>query len=463
MNSKYQKFFIALFILSLSLRLGLTLVNREANDDHMEVIRLILTTHQLPSLADCRECFHPKLFYVTAVILLQGLGIYDNNAQILFVQFVNFLAGAITLALAWKFIREFPSKNEHIKLIAFALVALNPKLIAINSQISNDSFVILFCTLALFFTYRFLKNPGRNLFWPIVVFILLAVSTKLTGWITFIAIFLSFLLTAWAEKEKRNAILVYAPISLICVLLLTTLNPLSQFISNYQEYGSPTPNSKGSLPLPEFFKQTPTYKKYYYRPGIVSIQDGFLTFKLSDLLEYPLATNEQLNYPAHRTSFWTVLYADTHSLHFQNWPKSWQTTDTEGFNLSRGLLILALLPTLIFIAGFFLEIIIFLKGIFKRDIRATGNGLFLATHSGYILFLLLCALLFRDYAFIKLIYMLPGLLAFIWLFLRGAKMTFNQSRWITIPAYGAIVALLILYVLDVTTMIVHLYSINVQL
>jgi len=463
MNSKYQKFFIALFILSLSLRLGLTLVNREANDNHMEVIRPILTTQQLPDKNDCRECFQPKLFYVTSAMLLQGFGIRDNNAQVVFVQFINFLAGAITLALAWKFIQEFPSENDHVKLIAFALVALNPKFIAINSQATNDTFVILFCTLALFFTYRFLKKPGRNLFWPIILFILLAISTKANGWVAFAAIFICFLLTAWTQAHKKNNALVYASVFLVGVILFTILNPLSQFVSNYQNFGSPVVNNREKVPLPDFFKETYSYKKYYFRPGIVSIQDGFLTFKFIDLLQYPLTINDQFIYPPHRTSFWTILYADTHSLHFQNWPKSWQTTGTEGFNLSRGLLILGLLPTLIFIAGFFLEIVIFLKGIFKRDIRATGNGLFLAIHIGYILFLFLYALLFRDFAFIKLIFILPGLLAFIWLFMRGAEKTFNQSRWITVPAYGAIAALLILYVLDVTTMIVHLYSLNIQL
>lgn len=469
MSPKTSKLFIAIFILALLLRMGLTLVNREAIDDHMEVVRLILSTQQLPSLADCRECFHPKLFYASAAALLGLLGIHDNNAQMVLVQLVNFLAGAITLVFAWKLIEEFPSRNDIVKLITFALLALNPKLIAVNSQATNDSFVILFCTAALFFAWRFLQRPGRMLFGTVVLFLLLAVSTKTTGWIAFAAIFLAFLLAAWAKKEQRKTFLFYVSFMTVCVLALTTFDPLSQFISNFQTYGSPITNTRPAMPMPDFFKQTTSYKGYYFRPGIVSIQDGFLTFKITDLLQYPLVgteKNDVASYPPQRTSFWTLLYADSQSLHFQNWPRSWETSGTQGFDLSRGIFILGLLPVFIFIVGFFLETFIFLRGLFSHDLHSAYHGLWLAAASGCILFLLLFALLFRDFSFIKFVYILPGLPAFAWLFLRGAEGIYgylSRSRWAVLLFNSAIVALLTLYVLDVTSLIIQLYQINIQL
>ena len=469
MNPKYRNLFIAIFILSLALRLGLTLVNREAIDNHMEAVRLILSTHQLPSLIDCRECFHPKLFYASAAALLGLLGIYDNNAQVVLVQLVNCLAGAITLVFAWKLIEEFPSKNDIVKLTTFALLALNPKLIAVNSQATNDSFLILFCTAALFFAWRFLQKPGRMLFGAVVLILLLAVSTKTTGWIAFAAIFLALLLAAWAKGEQRKTFLFYVSMMTVGVLALTTIDPLSQFISNYQKYGSPITNTRPAMPMPAFFKQISSYKGYYFRPGIVSIQDGFLTFKFIDLLRYPLIgteTNDIASYPPQRTSFWTLLYADSQSLHFQNWPRSWETSGLQGFDLSRGIFILGLLPAFIFIVGFFLEIFIFLRSFFSHDLRnADDHGLWLAATCGYILFLLLFALLFRDFSFIKFVYILPGLPAFAWVFLRGAEKVYGylaRSRWATVLVYGAIVALLALYVLDVTTLILQLNPINIH-
>lgn len=464
-NQKYQFIFIIIAVLAMILRLGLALVNREANDNHMEAVRMIMETYQLPSMFECRECFHPKLFYVTAAELLQGLGVSDPNTQILVIQLLNVVAGALTLAVIYKFIQAYPSDNELLKLAAFALVALNPKFIAINSQASNDSFAILFSTLALYFTYHYLKGPSRKHFWLLVFFSLLAVSTKVTSWIAFTAISLSFLLALCVQAEKISRKLAYLALLLVSVLTLTTLNPLSQFVTNTQKFGSPIVTRDKPLPLPGIFQQTAHYKDYHFRPGIVSIQDGFFTFKLADLLNYPLTSNEEYGYPPQRTSFWTMLYADAHSLHFQNWPASWQTKGGENFTVSRGIFLLALLPTLIFIAGFLLELFTFLKALFTRDtpkIRSLSNALFLLASVGYVAFLMLITLLYRDFAFIKLAYILPGSLAFIWLFLRGAEWLvsrFHRSQWLLI---GWVTALSAFYIWDVCSMILQLYLINIR-
>ena len=53
-------------VVAVLLRLSLAVVNHEANDDHMQVIRIIRATGQLPLKPDCGECFQPKLFHATA-------------------------------------------------------------------------------------------------------------------------------------------------------------------------------------------------------------------------------------------------------------------------------------------------------------------------------------------------------------------------------------------------------------
>jgi hypothetical protein len=464
-SQKYKIFFIIILAFALSLRLGIALTNLEANDDHMLVVRMILETHQLPVMFECRECFHPKLFYVTVAALLQIFKITDLKQQLVFAQLLNFLAGGLTLAIIARFIKEYPYENGIMKLSVFMLIALNPKMIAINSQASNDTFAILFATLALFSTYRFFKNPGLKYLGLVILFILLGVSTKVTSWIVFIAIFLGFLLNLWVQEEKLGRKLAYVLILPVAVLLITTLNPLSQFVTNIQKFGTPIVSRDTRLPLPSVFEQTTHYKNYYFRPGIVSIRDGFFTFKLADILKYPLTTNGEYNYPPQRTSFWTMLYADTFSLHFQNWPKSWETKGDENFNISRGIFILALIPTFIFSIGFLLESFNVLKSLFRHErdkIRATGNALFLLTSGGYIAFLILAALLYRDFAFIKLAYILPGLLAFTWLFLRGAELLlgrFPRFKWLFI---GWTTILSVLYVCDVLTMAQQLFLTNIH-
>jgi hypothetical protein len=467
-GQKYQFIWMAIFAVALALRFGLALVNREANDDHLEAVRLILKTGQLPVMGACRECFHPKLYYITAAALLQGFDLQEVEAQTILLQILNLYAGALTLAVVYRFIKNDPSEHEPVKLLAFALIALNPKLIAIHSQVSNDTFVILFSTLTLFWTERFLKKPARGTFALLVLFCLLTVATKATGWIIFLAVFLSLLAASSLGAEKKR-LAGYTALFLTLTLGLTALNPLAQFGTNYQKFGAPIVTRDKQLPLPGFFQPTSHYKDYHFRPGIVSIQDGFFTFKLIDLLKVPLIPNGQYNYPPTRTSFWTMLYADAHSLHFQNWPVSWGSQDEANFTVSRGIFVLALLPTLIFAAGFLLAIIRWVKTLVskKRENLATaGDSLFLLTGGGCLAFLLLAALLYRDFAFIKLVYILPGLLAFAWLFLRGAdrlfalfSARFRPGRWLL---SGWVGLLLGFYVWDVLAMISQLYTANIH-
>jgi len=466
-SQKYQIILVILIIAALALRLGLALVNREANDDHMEVIRIIMTTGQIPVMYECRECFHPKLFYVIAAGLLKVLPVLELNTQIVFVQLLNFVVGVATLAVVYKFIKEYPSVNETLKLVVFGFVALNPKLIAIHSQASNDTFVIFFGIVALYLTYHFFKTPGRKLFAGIVLVLLLAVSTKVMGWITFAAIFMAFLLAILMGNGNRKNMTVYALLILVTVIVFSILNPLSQMVTNYQKFGTPFANTRSPLPLPSVFHQTFKYKEHYFRPGIVSIHDGFFTFKFADLLNFPLITNEPDQFPPHRTSFWTMLYADTHSLHFQNWPPSWQTKADENFTTSRGIFVLALLPTLILIAGFLREIWDLLKALMKWNkskIHSMSNGLFLVAFVGNLAFLMSAALLFRDFAFIKLIYIFPALLAFAWLFLRGMEVVWMpmQTRpGLQILLVGWMSLLFGFYIWDVLSLIFQLYSTNI--
>jgi Dolichyl-phosphate-mannose-protein mannosyltransferase len=453
-KDRYYWAFISIFLIALLLRLLLALFNRQANDDHMLVVQLMMSTGRLPVVFDCHECFQPKLFYAAAEVFFRVFHINTLGPQILFMQLFNVMIGIITLDLLWRFIREYPGGNEKLKLLVFALIALNPKFVAINAQASNDSLVILFCSLAVYFSIRFYKNLDWKFFALVVLFSLLAVSTKANGWIVVIAIFLSFLVIAWARRSKQK--LIYAPLFLVMVFTVSVVNPLTQFVTNYREFGSFITKNEESLPLPPLFPQPETYQGDQFRPGILSIQDGFFSFKLIDLLKDPIITNGQNDYPPQRTSFWTMLYADSNSLHFQFWPPDWQTRDETIFNIGRGIFVLALFPALIFIAGFLLEMFIFWKNLMGRNQPETSALIFL-TGAGYLAFLLLAALLYRDYSFVKMIYILPGLLAFTWLFLRGAEKL--VKHW---PSYAALILLLGFYLADIVSMIHQLFTLAVH-
>lgn len=212
-------------------------------------------------------------------------------------------------------------------------------------------------------------------------------------------------------------------------------------------------------PWPNFF-----YKTEVARPGILSIYDGLFTFKFFDLLEYPLIDSGDEISPV-RTSLWTLLYGRSHSIHFNNYPLSWSTADEKGFTLTRAIFILALLPTFLLLLGLLLETLVILKSIFKRDnalASAAHYGLASITFVGYICFIILYALLYRDFSVMKVIFIYPALLCFPVFFLRAGeffeKHFKNNFHWL-VPIFIAwIVALLGLYTADIITMIQLIHS-----
>lgn len=247
--------YLILFLLSISLRLALSLVNREANDDHMQVVNLILQTGKLPQEYDCWECFQPKLFHFTVAMVLQGSGLADADLsiKILVAQLINFLAGVITLAVVWKFIIEIPVINEKLRLVSFALVALNPKLIGISSQATNDAFAILFSTFALYFTYVFLGKQKIVTFILMLLFALLGISSKTNTLMTASAILMALCIKTWVQADHRIKALGYTLTFLFSLLVLVMINPLTQYISNYRDHGSPVVLKYRTCALPAFF------------------------------------------------------------------------------------------------------------------------------------------------------------------------------------------------------------------
>src|SRR5271157_5800068 len=145
-SSRFSLFaYSIIFLISLSLRVSLALVNREADDNHMFPVRNIMLTNSLPTKAAGGESFQPKLYHYTVARLakLEGINPWNKNGLMLMGQLINFIAGLIIVLVAFMLIKYFPVGNEKLKLLTFGLVALSPSLIRINSQASNDTFVIL--------------------------------------------------------------------------------------------------------------------------------------------------------------------------------------------------------------------------------------------------------------------------------------------------------------------------------
>ncbi len=152
-----SRFARSAIVLGVALRLALAWVNGEANDDHMPVIRTIEFEHRFPTVHEEWESFQPKLYHTTVAIVLGTLGVESSTAQVRIAQLIGCLAGLATLVIAVRFFRRSPLSPQ-AQTGAIAFMSLNPALIGINGQATNDSFVILFGTLALTAGVNFFRD-----------------------------------------------------------------------------------------------------------------------------------------------------------------------------------------------------------------------------------------------------------------------------------------------------------------
>ena len=79
------------------LRVYLALVNTEANDDHLTIIRIIAQQHRLPRLRDAWEGFQPKLYHVPVAVLWNLSPWQSPTVQLRIAQLVACAAGIATL------------------------------------------------------------------------------------------------------------------------------------------------------------------------------------------------------------------------------------------------------------------------------------------------------------------------------------------------------------------------------
>ena len=437
----------------------MAMVNREANDDHLQVVSMMMQQKRLPGTGECRECFQPKLFHysVSLIFRILGVGANDKVSQTIIAQLFNAFLGVVFILVIWAFLNVLPIGKEPLKLVAFSLVAFNPSLIGINAQATNDTPAILLSALAIYFIWLFLRQEKGIQLLAGILFVSLGVATKTNVFVTAFAILFALFVKAFSKRQ--SATLYSAALFLPSILVLSFLNPLTQYVTNYQNSGSIVGINMPPQPFPSFFE-----KSYINRPGIVSIQDGIFSFKFRDLMKYPYLTNGVEGYPAHRTSLWTQLYARANSVHFDNWPKSWRTEGTENFLLPRAVFVLALLPAVMFLFGAGISLKDSVTAIFKNlpgSLYATDYGLFDTLFWSYLAFIILYAFRFRDFSVMKTVFIYPAMLAFLVLFIKAGdaiqRLT-KENKWFIATLSSVVAVLVILYSLDIYTLSKHLYS-----
>ena len=171
------------------------------------------------------------------------------------------------------------------------------------------------------------------------------------------------------------------------------------------------------------------------RPGITSIVNGFLTFRVVSMLEDPLLetearTPEAGTFPRHRTSLWSLLYGGAHSVHYAYYPPAWRVPQGLAERVVRTIVLLALLPTMVLVIGL-------VRGALyaaRQTLRAvrhpdwSADVLLILTAGGYLAFVALYGYRYRDFATMKAIFICPAALALLTSFARELERPGGQGR-----------------------------------
>jgi hypothetical protein len=457
MSNPFPRLTLLVFLLAVGLRIMLAMLNLESNDSHFEVIEIIMRENRLPGGRDAWEGFQPKLFHLAAAGLLRLIPLPFWASRIHLTQLLNAFAGSITIGYILLFLRRQPF-SEKTRFWAFSLVALNPKLIGINAQVTNDSFVILFSTLAIYFAARYFQKGAARHYLLMTLFAICAGISKGNGLVLFMVLLGTWIvqLAFWIRRPALEIVKRIAlPLNFFILCYLPLVAFFGQYGANYVQEGTPFGINIEPQPFPHIFEKT-----YVNRPGVTSIADSYFTFRWIDLLKTPyISTQGSEAYPRHRTSLWTQVYARANSLHFDQWPLSWQTQDAWIINIGRVIFVLALVPAGLFLLGLLRRVSSLRKPSFLSEADYLAIMLHCLALAGYIAFLVIYTLRYRDFATMKAIFIFPALISmtfFLGSGLNRLPRSLRRFSWLPALVDACLAVLLCLYTADVISLLIQL-------
>jgi len=302
------------------LRVALTIVTppERAYDDHYEPVVHILEQHELPSAADCWECYQPPAYYVVSAgfcsisePLAAALGVAPTEIERIgrhTLQTVSLVAGCVTLWFCLLIFRRVLPDARH-EALALALVAFLPRHIYMSAMATNDAFTYLVASAAIWAALRAHASHWQTK-WCIAAGALagLAVLSKGYGWVTVVALLLGVWWHTWTRSAvgvARSKPTISRPLAMIlCSALAVAVWPAAR---NVWIYGRPLVDNFDLHDSPMRFQP----------PGAVR-KTEFFSLRLPALWAHPWVHTSQLR------SFPTELYART-----------W--FDYEGFKTTLGL------------------------------------------------------------------------------------------------------------------------------
>lgn len=443
-------FVFIILIVSFTLRLTLAFLNTDANDNHIDVISWILDKHELPEKNDCWSCYQPKLYYILCASMIKLFHVNQLINRIIASQIINAIFGLFTLILCWKFIKK-QDVEASVKIITFAFFAFNPCLTAVNIQGTNDTLSIFFGVAAVYLTDAFFREQKNKTLIYLTIVLIGAPLSKASGLLLFFIVAFFFIVKFLAVDFPEKQIL--KKHFLIILLSFILIVPFAGgYYSSYKKYNSLALSTWNNDAPPHFFTPSPVE-----RPGVISMFDSWFTFRYLNMVDRPYINNGKEDYPVHRTSLWSQLYGRTLFLHFDQWPANWATHKSFIITVGKLLLGLGIVPLILLILGFLKNSVVFVKGFVvnkKSYLSKSNNWLHLIIMIGFLSASVKYSYDHRDYSAMKSIYIFPGIISFIKIFMDGYN--FLTSKLLTQIVSVLLIVITFLSITDIGYLIFQL-------
>lgn len=395
-------------------------VNYKSNDDHVEVVQRIINGESI-NRYDCWECFQPGLMYNIHAGIAKLFGHSNRgwiNAQL---QWQNVFFSLLGLFILFVWLKN-KNISPHFSLLIMSFWLVNPAFFGISFQATNDLLIIVIGMAIVFFVEQYYHQ--KKIFSALCALLLAVLAAYIKG-LGIALLLLTFAVVLFLIFQSR----IRSHFGLLVPMILGVylLSFHSKYHEHYRVYGNPFVTNI-EKPNPPPFRE-PDYKDTH-RPGINSIETGFLRLPLKNFLEKPYNINSPKDYPIHRTSFWLQMYGSFYHSMFSMHPGTWQSKQPDMLHLVRATFVLGIVPLLLFVWGLLLSI----KKVFKQFFTTTENRFAWGEiiHAvfclGMLVFSIQYAITYRDYGCIKAIFLLPALLSFTWFFMVGLQQI-TRPKW----------------------------------
>jgi hypothetical protein len=408
LKPKTSWFFYA-FILGLMVRGVLFIINDQRNDDHIEPILMWQETGEFPETHECWECFQPKLFYAIIKTANSFFKAGNDREVYLLVQLFNFLYGALLLWLILRFIESLNLRKwTTIALMLFW--SLNPELVSINVLASNDTLLFLLGFIIVYLTNKLISKNSLTTDFLLFITLLIAGMTKGNS-LAFLGLYIAFVILQISLKKAGRLKAIVVKSSLVLALIVSYAYG-GRYVEKYQTYGNAFKiNVQKSQPAKFMGHDTTESIRY----GVKDIRSALIDFPLLSLLKEPYNLNDWTNSQKHRQNIWTQYFGQFTNYMFECYPSKWASINNEYLNFARANIIVHLLLFLVFISGCIAAFKRVSSKFYSKDL------VHLVCLAAFLVFGIIYAVDYRDFSFMKVMFLFPVYMSLIYLFALGIK------------------------------------------